>query len=54
MNKEEKCPVCKGSGIIVDRVHTWKKFKCFACDGTGIEGEWHKKIRLSGETANEK
>lgn len=44
---EEKCPICLGSGKLQDPVYTYIIIKCSACDGTGIEKDWHKRIRLS-------
>jgi RecJ-like exonuclease len=42
--EKNKCPVCKGSGKLVDNIYDWVIINCYACDGTGIEPDWHKKL----------
>lgn len=41
------CRVCKGSGKLQDPVHDWVIVTCYACEGTGEETEFFKKVHGS-------
>ena len=55
---EEKCPCCKGSGMLQDPVHNWVVGDCFICKGTGIKPDnydrlYGPKVRSSEQSTKE-